>query len=39
MKLEVHRNGPKLFVITFAVKGRRLILLRLGDEKSRPQLL
>ena len=39
MKLEVHRNGTKLFFITFAVKGRRPILSRLVDEKSRPELL
>ena len=39
MKLEVHRNGTKLFFITFAVKGRRPILSRLADEKSRPKLL
>ena len=39
MKLEVHRNGTKLFFITFAVKGRRPILSRLVDERSRPELL
>ena len=39
MKLEVHKNGTKLFFITFAVKGRRPILSRLVDEKSRPELL
>ena len=39
MKLEVHRNGTKLFFITFAMKGRRPILSRLVDEKSRPELL
>ena len=39
MKLEVHRNGTKLFFITFAVKGRRPILSRLADEKSRRELL
>ena len=37
MKLEVHRNGTKLFFITFAVKGRWPILSRLVDEKSRPE--
>ncbi len=39
MKLDVHRNGTKLFFITFAVKGRRSVLSRLVDEKSRPVLL
>lgn len=39
MKLAVHRNGTKLFFITFAVKGRRPLLSRLVDEKSRPALL
>jgi hypothetical protein len=39
MKLEVHKNGTKLFFITFAVKGRWPILSRLVDEKSRPELL
>ena len=39
MKLAVHRNGTKLFFITFAVKGRRPLLSRLMDGKSRPALL
>jgi len=39
MRLDVHRNGVKLFFITFAVVGRQPILSRLVDEKSRPELL
>lgn len=39
MRLEVHKNGVKLFFITFAVMGRRPILSRLVDEKKRPELL
>jgi len=39
MRLDVHRNGVKLFFITFAVVGRQSILSRLVDEKSRPELL
>ena len=39
MKLDVHRNGVKLFFITFAVMGRMPVLSRLADEKSRPLLL
>ena len=31
--------GQKLFFVTFAVEGRRPVLSRLVDEKSRPQLL
>ena len=39
MKLDVHRNGVKLFFITFAVMGRMPVLSRLVDENSRPLLL
>ena len=39
MKLDFHRIGVKLFFVTFAVEGRRPVLSRLVDEKSRPQLL
>jgi len=39
MRLDVHRNGVKLFFITFAVVERQLILSRLVDERSRPELL
>ena len=39
MKLDFHRMGQKLFFVTFAVEGRRPVLSRLVDEKSRPQLL
>ena len=39
MKLDFHRIGVKLFFVTFAVEGRRPILSKLVDEKSRPQLL
>ena len=39
MKLDFHRIGIKLFFVTFAVEGRRPVLSRLVDEKSRPQLL
>ena len=39
MKLDFHRTGLKLFFVTFAVEGRRPVLSRLVDEKSRPQLL
>lgn len=39
MKLDFHRIGQKLFFVTFAVEGRRPVLSRLVDEKSRPQLL
>ena len=39
MKLDFHRTGVKLFFVTFAVEGRRPVLSRLVDEKSRPQLL
>ena len=38
MRLDVHRNGTKLFFITFAVAGRKPLLSRLVDEKSRPEL-
>jgi len=39
MRLDVHRNGVKLFFITFAMVGRQPILSRLVDEMSRPELL
>ena len=39
MKLDFHRIGVKLFFVTFAVEGRRPMLSKLVDEKSRPQLL
>ena len=39
MKLDFPRMGQKLFFVTFAVEGRRPVLSRLVDEKSRPQLL
>ena len=39
MKLDFHRIGVKFFFVTFAVEGRRPVLSRLVDEKSRPQLL
>ena len=39
MKLDFHRIGVKLFFVTFAVEGRRPVLSRLVDEKSRPLLL
>jgi REP element-mobilizing transposase RayT len=39
MKLDFHRMGQKLFFVTFAVEGRRPVLSRLVNEKSRPQLL
>ncbi len=39
MKLNVHKNGVKLFFITFAVMGRKPLLSRLVDEDSRPALL
>lgn len=39
MRLDVHRNGVKLFFVTFAVAGRKPILSKLIDEKSRPELL
>ena len=39
MKLDFHKIGVKLFFVTFAVEGRRPVLSKLVDEKSRPQLL
>lgn len=39
MKLDFHRTGVKLFFVSFAVEGRRPVLSKLVDEKSRPQLL
>ena len=38
MRLKVHRNGVKLFFLTFTVLERKPILSQLVDERSRPAL-